>query len=78
MKETWEKVDGNGVVIERGISEKAMDAITLKKDSRGNILWEIKAYGLNIDEAMRKAIATKEIIEAKLNANEAKPQGVKE
>ena len=63
MKEYWEKKDENGTVIERGINEKAMESVTLKKDSKGNIVWEIKAYGLDIEEAMEKAIKTKRELE---------------
>jgi len=73
MKEYWEKKDENGIVIERGINEKAMESVTLKKDSKGNIVWEIKAYGLDIEEAMKKAIKTKrELEDALADADEVK------
>ena len=67
MKEYWEKKDENGIVIERGINEKAMESVTLKKDSKGNIVWEIKAYGLDIEEAMEKAIKTNRELEDALS-----------
>jgi len=63
MKEYWEKKDVLGAVIEKGSSEKALESVTLKKDSKGNIVWEIKAYGLDIEEAMKKAIKTKRELE---------------
>jgi len=66
MKEYWEKKDTLGAVIEKGSSEKALESVTLKKDSKGNIVWEIKAYGLDIEEAMWKAIKTKRELEAAL------------
>jgi len=61
----------NGIVIERGINEKAMESVTLKKDSKGNIVWEIKAYGLDIEEAMEKALKIKQKIEAALAPEKA-------
>ena len=61
--ETWVKMDENGKVIERGQSEKLMDSVTLKKDSKGQILWEIKVYGKDIHEATKTALEIKEQIE---------------
>jgi len=73
MIETWTKTDNLGRVIESGRAEKATDSVTLKKDGKGNITWEIKAYGMSIEEAAKKALETKEKIEAALLSQTLSP-----
>lgn len=63
--ETWSKTDGNGIVIEQGRVEKPIDSITLKKDSKGNIQWEIKIYSMDIHEAVERAIQEHEFLKEK-------------
>ena len=83
MKEIWEKTIAptsdlsKAMVIEKGVSEKAMDSITLKKDSKGNIVWEIKAYGMDMVEALDKAFMAKTTITEQLEKS-TEPEGFAE